>query len=204
MTTRKEPAMHATSIFSDEILKQADELRKAEGQYEKAFDHWAQTAPTLSPDHFWKNVQSLRLIWSRSLDAERAANEYLRVASVEGEEQLAAAIHFCVSYRRYAEGMSGACEHLTEGWERGDDGFGDLMDSLPMAGEQVYVEIKSGDFFGEDEDGNETVNISDLEKRVKEIVPHVADRIIHGENYWASTLEQAAAERMKSILCLRG
>ena len=100
--------------------------------------------------------------------------------------------------------MSGACEHLTEGWERGDDGFGDLMDSLPMAGEQVYVEIKSGDFFGEDEDGNETVNISDLEKRVKEIVPHVADRIIHGENYWASTLEQAAAERMKAIICLRG
>lgn len=193
-----------TSIFSDEILKQADELRKAEGQYETAFDHWAQTVPTLAPEHFWKEVQSLRLIWSRSLDAERAANEYLRIAAVEGEEQLAAAVHFCVSYRRYAEGMRGACEHITLGWERGDDGFGDLMDSLPMAGEQVYVEVKSGDFFGDDDEGNEIVYIGELENRVREIVPDVADRIIHGENYWASTLEQAAAERMKSIICFRG
>lgn len=203
--------MHATSIFSDEILKQADELRKAEGQYEKAFYHWAQTVPTLAPEHFWRGIDTLRTIWGEcKFDPERAANEYLRIASIEGQEQLAAAIHFCVSYRRYAEGMSGACEHLTEGWERGDDSFGDLMDSLPMAGEQVYVEIKRGDFFSEDEDGNETVNIDDLERRVrlenfKDLrLVRAADKILHGENYWASTLEQAATERMKSILCLQG
>ena len=196
--------MNATSIFSDEILKQADELRVAEGRYEMLFDHWSATVPTLAPEYFWKNIQSLRLIWVESdLDAERAANEYLRIAAVEGEEQLAAAVHFCVSYRRCAEGMRGACEHIIQGWERGVDGFGDLMDSLPMAGEQVYVEIKSGDFFEEDEDGYATVNIGDLENRVREIVPHIADRIINGENYWASTLEKAAAERMKFILCFR-
>jgi len=193
-----------TSIFSDEILKQADELRKAEGQYETAFGHWSATVPTLAPEHFWKEVQSIRLIWSRSLDAERAANEYLRIAAVEGEEKLAAAVHFCVSYRRYAEGMRGACEHITQGWEREDDGFGDLMDSLPMAGNVIYAEVKSGDFFGDDDEGNEIVYVGELENRVREIVPDVADRIIHGENYWASTLEKAAAERMKFVLCFLG
>jgi len=196
--------MHATSIFGDEILKQADELRKAEGRYDTAFDHWAQTVPTLAPEYFWRVIGTLRTIWEEcKFDPERAADEYLRRASIAGENELAAAIHFCVSYRRYAEGMRGACEHITQGWERGDDSFGDLMDSLPMAGEQVYVEVKSGDFFGYN-GMDDIVLINDLESRVGEAVPNAADKILHGENYWASTLEQAAQERMKTILVFRG
>lgn len=190
-----------TSIFSDEILKQADDLRKSEGQYETAFDHWARSVPSLSPKHFWPEVDRLRLIWEQEgHDSERAAEEYLRLAACEGEEKLAAAVHFAVSYRRYSESVRGACEHIVQGWDRGDDGFGDLMDSLPMAGEEVYTRVKSGEFFDEDEDEDDIVNIDDLEQCIRESVPKSGDQIVHGEHYWASTLERAAAERMKFVL----
>lgn len=193
-----------TSIFSDEILKQADDLRLAEGRYEGAFDRWSQSVPTLDTEHFWREIDRIRSIWSErdSNDSEWTADEYLRQAAVEGEERLAAAVHFCVSYRRYVESLRSRCEHITDGWERGDDGFGDLMDSLPMAGESVYVRVKGGDFW--DEDGDDTVNLDDLESSVKSAAPKVAERIINGENYWASTLEKAAQDRLKFVLCFRG
>jgi hypothetical protein len=194
--------MHATSIFSDEILKQADELRVAEGRYEQQFDLWAQSVPPLSPEHFWKEIDILHSIWvEKGCDAEAGVEEYLRRAVCEGEERFAAAVHFAVSYRRYTEALRMKCEHITCGWQRGDDSFGDLMDALPMAGEQVYVRVKGGEFFTDDEDEGEGVDVEELEQSVIEARPESCKHIIVGENYFASTLERISCERMKFVLC---
>lgn len=194
-----------SSIFSDEIIKQANSVREAENQYERDFDAWARGVPTLDPEHFWPEVERLRRVSdTRDNNPERTVEEYFREAHCKGEEALAKAVHFAVSYRRYCTALSNACNDVVEGWGRGDDSFGDLMDSLPLAGREVFERLRNGDFFDEDEDGDDVVNLEELETAVRVAVPKIVERILHGENYWATTLEDEARRRMKFILCLRG
>lgn len=195
-------------IFSDDILQQADETRQAEERYSNAFYSWANGVATLKPGLFWREIRRLRSIWEERRRHGRApddaADEYLRQAQCESEERFAEAVHFAVSYRRCSAALSKACGKVLEGWERGDDSFGDLMDSLPLAGRDVFKRIKKGEFFVEDENEDEVVNLEDLEAAVHSAAPKVADLILNGENYWASNLEEKARERMKIVLCSRG
>ena len=189
-------------IFSDDILQQADEARQAEERYSHAFYSWVNGVATLKPGLFWREIRRLRSIWEelRGRDPAEVADEYLRQAQCESEERFAEAVHFAVSYRRCSAALSKACGKVLKGWERGDDSFGDLMDSLPMAGRDVFKRIKKGDFFVVDE----VVNLEELEAAVHSAAPKVAELILNGENYWASNLEEKARKRMKIVLCYRG
>lgn len=189
-----------TSIFSDEILVQAAAARDAENQYESQFNVWADSVTPLAPEHFWPEVAKLREIWAESdYDAERAADEYLRQAKCESEDRFAAAVHFAVSYGKYVHQLHKACVNIYSGWERGDDSYSDLMDSLPMAGQDVHGKVISGEYFDDDE-----VEIDDLEEAVKQTVGlGCANKILHGEHYMASSLEAKARDRMKFVLTSR-
>lgn len=189
-----------TSIFSDSILVQAAAALAAENQYESQFNSWADSVTPLAPEHFWPEVAKLREIWLDSdYDAERAADEYLRQAQCEGEERFAAAVHFAVSYGKYVQQLHKACVNIYSGWERGDDSYSDLMDSLPMAGQEVHGKVIGGEYFDDDE-----VEIDDLEAAVKEsVTPECADKILYGEHYMASSLEAKARDRMKFVLTSR-
>lgn len=189
-----------TSILGDEILKQAEAARAAENQYDRQFSQWAEGVPTLAPEHFWPEVERLRGLWvERGFDAKRAADEYLRVAQCGTEEQFAAAVHFAVSYSRYVDLLHKACMGVYSGWERGDDAHSDLMDILPMAGQEIHGKVISGEYFDDDE-----VEIDRLEEAVKQTVGlGCANKILHGEHYMASSLEDEARDRLRFVLCQR-
>jgi len=189
--------MKTTSIFNKLILHACKEIRAAEDEYKHQFNLWVQSIPCLSPDYFWRDVETFHSIWSaKKFNVKEATWEYFRQVG-EGEQSLAAGVHFAISYRKYVNALREKCENITYGWERGDDSFGDLMDALPMAGQKIYEAVKSGTFFT---DVDELVNVSEIHVDVVKARPNSYAQILTGENYLASKLEEFARERMKLML----
>jgi hypothetical protein len=84
---------------------------------------------------------------------------------------------FLKRYELFVHELSDKCWDMP-GLERGDDGFGDLMDSLPLAGRDVCQGILEGDI----------ANYRQLEKAVKGLLKGF---ILDGENYIAMGISSA-------------
>lgn len=83
---------------------------------------------------------------------------------------------FLKRYEQLKSQLSKKCNDLP-GLERGDDGYGDLMDSLPLAGRFVVTGLLEDDI----------ANFKQLEKAISD--HPLKDFILDGENYITMTLE---------------
>lgn len=209
--------MKTKHIFSGDLFKAAVKVRKAEQAYEELFDFWASRIPPMLPETFWKHANRLRVIYNKKgrdckspCDATNtAAKEFLRQAWVGGMENFSEAVHFSISYWTYVEALKKSCEDIQLGWERPREGaeedkdhhediesdeyrgnIEELLDSLPMAGEDVCGKLITKCYFKSPEE----IDIAALEEDVRQAAPSSAERILHGCNQMAEVLHEEAAK----------
>jgi len=95
-----------------------------------------------------------------------------------------------VAFRNRYEGLKSTLSKKLwdlPGLERGDDGYGDLMDSLPLAGRAVLDGIFQDDI----------ANFKQLEKALAD--NPLKDFILNGENYIAMKLTEALEQAFLSV-----
>ncbi len=176
--------------------------RNAEAAYNQAFSVWQQQLEPLPPDRFWELLPVFRRLIQDDLDrsdlVERAAREFIRKAatgqfyffgsdapcppySVEDGHR------FAVSWDAWKQDLSQAgdsCQHLDFG--RSDDSYGDLMDSLPLAGPGVARQLIDDEFFSMGE-FEVTVERALADKRLSQFV-------LRGENYIGMYLDEVSRD----------
>ena len=183
--------MTTTSILSDTIMAQAAAFMEARSQFDRQFNVFTGGIPPLAPEHFWPMVDDFRKVlldtmrYRKDGFVESAANEFLRLAAVNGGD-IAAAVHFALSWSHYTGKAYAAGDELGFSFDRGDDGYGDLMDAVPLLGQVFNRRLELGKFDTLREFNEQVDAVCDVAGRV------LKDVVLHGENYFASSLEDAA------------
>lgn len=154
--------------------------------------------PLDSEDEFWALLEKLRgTLQQRKLkDSEHGCNEFVRslcfdkthawpaCANMNDKELAEAEIQswttaarFLASYNRLVARLSKRLDQMP-GLERGDDGFGDLCDSMPLAGREVADGILKEDI--------------ETYKQLEAAIPEEWRKFaLFGENYIATYIMQA-------------
>ena len=119
--------MAVTTDLLDGINAEAKAYQQAKARYEKAFRTFQNGVPPLSPEHFWpmadvfRKVVLLTMIHGRERIGEAAADEFMRRAAIgELPWSVSAAVHFCLSYRHYADLAHAGGDKCKFGFDRGD------------------------------------------------------------------------------------
>jgi len=185
----------ATSILTGDIMGQAHAFREARSHFDEYFMDWARGIPPLAPEHFWPMVDEFREVLLKTMQYRKedyvkaAANEFMRLAVVNGGD-IAAAVHFALSWSHYKGKAYAAGDKLGFSFERGDDGYGDLMDAVPLLGQEFSRKLETG-WFGNLREFNEKVDATcDVAGRV------LKDVVLHGESYFSMCLQDAAQKRV--------
>jgi hypothetical protein len=185
----------ATSILTGDIMGKAKVFREARSQFDEEFMDWARGIPPMAPERFWPRVAEFRKVvmdtmrYTKESVGEKAANEYLRQAAVEGGN-LAAAIHFALSWSHYKRQAWDAGDEAGFSFQRGDDGYGDLMDALPLLGKSIVVRL--GKFRSHDEFTVEACHACNALTDGEAGRAALKQLVLHGENYFSMSLEEAA------------
>jgi len=207
-----------TSIINGTIMGQAKAFDEARQQWDAWFlVYYKHSIPPLAPEFFWPIVDKFRDVLLKTAsyrgvrDGQAAAEEFMRLAVSEELVSLEAAIHFALSWRHYKDKAYAAGGNSGFSWERGDDGFGDLMDSLPLASRDVYDKLVAGEFKTLQEFNNsvdstfvslisrspfdsDPTTIAAAHERVELSMAYklLIDVVLYGENYFSMFLEKAA------------
>lgn len=188
----------------DELLKQARATHEVEKAYDDAFRKNKWTLKPLDAEAFWLIIDSLRgnleggLAVGRRVESEvhnlmcqYVHGSYSRPKIPDWPEEKLARwenmVRFLVKYEEVKATLSKKM-HDMKGLERGDDGYGDLMDSLPLAGREVVSGIMVDDI----------ANYKQLVKALKDYP--LKDFILNGENYVEMALESKLKEQLPGIL----
>lgn len=184
-----------TSILTDEIMAQAKAFNEARSQFDEQFMDYAMGIPPLAPEHFWPMVDEFREVLIYTMQHKKegyvkaAANEFMRRTVVNGGD-IAAAVHFALSWNHYTGKAYAAGDKLKFSFDRGDDGYGDLMDAVPLMGQVFNRRLELGKFDTLREFNLEVVATCDVAGRV------LKDVVFHGENYFSMCLKDAAQKRV--------
>jgi hypothetical protein len=140
-----------TTDILDGINAEALSFQQAKARYDKAFRIFKMTTPDLAPEHFWPMVDSFRLFvlstHSQERVAEAAADEFFRQAVIEQSAySLSATVHFALSYREYSRKAYAGGDKCQFSFNRGDDGYGDLMDAVVLLGRTFNEALHAGAF----------------------------------------------------------
>jgi hypothetical protein len=205
--------MPKTTSILDGINDEALAFRRAQSQYDAVFRGFLMTTPRLSPEHFWPMLDAFRLTVLRTMMlrekvAEAAADEFMRDAKVnKGPGGLAAAVHFAISYRDFVRKAYSGGDKCGFGFDRGDDGYSDLMDAVVLLGREFNERLYEGDFgslaaFGQAVMGACCYSVTERDFPFQYADDPVGNRtslagrlrkfVLHGENYFSMSLEEAA------------
>jgi len=177
--------------LSAELTSAAVGVLRANHAYRQAwFGFWATVEP-VKKTRFWELLKLFRAEieqyyfgYKRTDGVEDAANEIFRKALVgDASYSMQEAYGFV---KAYSKARSILDKRHAKLFDYCGDGFGDLMDSLPLAGEEFF----GRKFSTEDE----------LHNAVNELGAKWAG-FINGENYIASRLEDAAKRYTLSVVC---
>ena len=190
------------------------EYNRAGAKFGKAFRHYMAELPVLDGDRFWEILEK----YFRPLVVERiyrqdaakdAISEFFRVQSAAGKVQVYdarnggyryeecpytfdEALRFAKTWGEYKSSLYKPLFEVVE--DKGDDGYGDLLDSLVLAGETVHNACHDHDY-GDNEEFREAVkdtleqvvdtqmNKADDERRAK-VKKRLVSFVIDGENYF--------------------
>jgi hypothetical protein len=79
--------------------------------------------------------------------SEAAADEFMRQASIgQSPWDLAAAVHFALSYDTYKRHAYAGGDKCRFSFDRGDDGYGDLMDAVVLLGREFNEDLHASRF----------------------------------------------------------
>jgi hypothetical protein len=210
--------MTVTTDILDSINAEALAFKQAKAQYEEAFLSFKAGVPPLAPEHFWPMADAFRQVVLRTMvyRTERigvlAAEEFLRLAVIGSLPwSLSAAVHFCLSYRHYKFLAYAGGDECKFGFDRGDDGYGDLMDAVVLLGREFNERLHAGRFYDLVEFSGAVGDVCSASVSAGEFPFTYADDpvgnrmalesrlrtlILQGENYFAMSLEDEAANRV--------
>mgnify|MGYP007026198128 FL=1 len=182
----------------EDLRLKAMAYREAKENYGTAFrDYFTNQVTELPEDRFWElqavlrgEVCTFRFGYKRTNGVEQACREFFRkpVADDFGRYasySLEEAISFAKSWQGWRGRLYQPLFDVVE--DRGDDAYGDLLDSLPLAGSDLVGNALAREF------GNQ----QQLDAGVLEGCggnEQLAKLILHGENYVAMALADAAQE----------
>jgi hypothetical protein len=112
------------------------------------------------------------------------------------------AAQFLTSYRKLTSKIYKAIDKMS-GLERGDDSFGDLCDSLPLAGKDVISKILSKDIVTYKHLDRALDTACYMTNSEMDMVEKWKKFILHGENYICMSLENALTEYYSHIVAER-
>lgn len=181
-----------------ELRDLAIAYRASLANYAKAFRrHFHDSVTVLTDDRFWalqpvfrSEVCKFRFNYGRSNGVEQAARELFRKPLAGDFDDsptytLDEAVQFAKTWPSIQNRLYRPLFDVVQ--DRGDDAYGDLLDSLPLAGREVVEKAIAGDF----------ANERQFESAVLEGCAGdetLAKFILHGENYAAMALADAARD----------
>lgn len=208
------------------VIMQARVLKQAQDKYDELMRNYGGLIAVkhpLSEPTFWRTTDCFRAVIFQAITTDRpdpvdwAADEMCRVATYDhakprwiDEFQESRGLtfptvleyaHTYENYRSKAYKLVNAMKQIETG--KGDDGFGDMMDSLPILGHKFFRRMEKMRFY------NYKHFQHVIRKTVREHVKALGDKyayyenkivkkfsamIIDGENYFGMTLEEKAKE----------
>ncbi len=187
----------------DNVAKLAVLFSESQERYSDVFSTHLRSFESCTEDEFWTisgRLGSKIKYWldglGRCNPVKRAANnvfwDMLDMAnwSMECWEQCA---RFAVTYQEFAHKLYQHC-HEMKGIEKGDDGYSDWTDSLPLAGKSVVVGILFDDI----------ATYKQVEAALAKHRPELKDFIQNGENYVRRTLEETLREFFVTVVKQNG
>lgn len=182
-----------------ELIELGNTFTRTKEQYEKAVQAHirAFAAKPLDDDNFFDLLGGLQsaLQYRRLKDSKHGCEEFVRSMCFDRGRQYnndmmsgwILVARFLGDYQRLVSRLHKKLWSLP-GLERGDDGFGDLCDSLPLAGEAVITKVMDGDI----------ANFRQLEAAI----PDEAMRkfTLHGENYIRMFIEEFLVEKYAHVV----
>jgi hypothetical protein len=158
MTDLKEKSLDElkAEVARRETLEAAQDaawhLKIAQDAYEGATVHLEHSLDVLPPDEFWPLVHAYRM---EVFQAKRNGRDSKHAADcfrchMHGDENVGLLLlRMSKTWSETRRPLYKALDKITSG--RGDDSYGDLLDSMPYAGRDVYEKILSGHFANEGE-----------------------------------------------------
>ncbi len=188
------------------MLFNAKQLREARHGWTGAFHDYFEQVEPLSEDRFWALMDPFRkevlhcVFGCSGRRLKDGAHEFFRAAHTkEANYTFNEAVQFAKGYRALSKSLYQPLFDIVK--NRGDDAYGDLLDSLPLAGRKVCEKALASQY----------IDNADFEAKVAQVVKHrehvpagdykqFAEFILHGENYVATALYDKASDFMVSEL----
>ena len=183
----------------NDLNQAAQQFRAAQACYQAAFRAYFDELAPLSDEQFWQlqpifteEVCRFRFRYGRTQGVELAAKELFRkpLASMCGDSEGNRCDYSLPDATRFAKAWEGFRQRLYRPLfdvveDRSDDGYGDLLDALPLAGAGVVTAALQG----------ELASHQELEQAVHDAsqkCPKLGNLILEGENYVGMHLYDAA------------
>ena len=203
--------MTETRVDRGAIEALAVEMEASNRAFEKAFVHFMNGVPLLERDKFFhiaamyrEEIVSFKFRLNRSNGVKQAAWEIFRCAICEnpnynGEEL----IQFAKTYDTMKSKLYKPLFDVVEG--KGDDGYSDLLDNLPLVGQELYEALERKDYGTtrkiQAEIRAELTGMLANRKKPEMLVDKMEKFIWNGENYNGMMLMDACKKniRMASV-----
>ena len=191
------------------VTQAARAFCRARRTYHTQFrDYFQCQVQTLNTDRFWQlqsvfayEVYNSRFGYDRTNGVEQAAGEFFRKPSAGhfaayGRRDvpvytLDEAVRFARTWRHITNQLYQPLFDVVS--DRGDDAYGDLLDSLPLAGRDIVGRaLRAGGRNSTGLSGNAQLEQAVTQACIEQDRCEFAELILHGENYISMHLAEAA------------
>ena len=179
--------------MSQTVIELARAKTAADTAYEQAFRAHLRSFKPLDTEKFWVILDQFKdeiiARVNRGTNVKDGAHNLMCRLVHNDDNPLKSwedMVRFLSKYEEVSATLSKKCFEM-KGLERGDDGYGDLMDSLPLAGRVVVDGIMSDD-------------IANYRQLTKALAEHPLKKfILDGENYVHMTFERVLQKAFTSV-----
>jgi len=166
------------------ITSAAKSLSEAQINFDKEWHKYFASIPLLDRKRFWELVPHLiSNLDVRDFDSKKACREFVRKSECEENYTFDEAMRFSRAWDAYKSDLHSSQMFDEINFGKSDDGYGDLIDSLPLAGAEFMGRCLVGDFAGN----------KDFFEALVQVTPF-AKQIYDGENYFGVFLEDSVKE----------
>ena len=183
----------------DELTKLSLEKRELDLKHQKAGWALRREVEPMPVSEFWKKVELLRKDLMTKQSGQWGWHIKSAVANIAFQKPPMTLYRFLGRWKELANSASTAFDEMKME-HRGDDSFGDLLDSSPLLGETIYNQVLTGAYKTEKElkEAFNTYCImmqdgKDLDK-VQKNAEHMVRSVLNGENYFISTIDERALQ----------
>lgn len=185
--------------YPKDLVRISVELAEKYTEFNRDCSRYFEAIPVMEEAEFWKILPAYRSVvidvaFRKNYRCHPADEFFRRAVTGEGKYSLSRAIQFARSWdeidSRFAWELGRAEREFGADWGRSDDSFGDLCDSLPLAGSSCLQALREGRVKDE---ATLHASCDAAVLAVPSFVPH----IFYGENYNFMHLHNEAKNRLR-------